>query len=53
MSLSKNLIVISNTYEGIKIANLIEDGIKDVADIIKYALNEEELESLIKILKRR
>jgi len=50
MSLSKNLIIISNTYEDIVMANKIEDGIKKVAGVIKYALDKDELIELIKEL---
>ena len=51
MSLTTDLIVISNTCEELKRASLIYDGIEEFAEVIKYALDEDKLKKLIKELK--
>ena len=51
MSLDKKLVVITNTYESLLIANSIENPIKDLAEIIKIGLEEKDLDELIKRLK--
>lgn len=51
MSLSIGLLVVSNTSEDLKVADRWENGLKKVAEVIKYALDEEDLNELLELLK--
>jgi hypothetical protein len=46
MSLNKDLIVITNSQENIKEASLSNNGLKEISNLIIYALSTKELKEL-------